>query len=225
MTRLFGTTHLGPSTLLEDEFEPLPPLTPWAKRVYDELREPDNLPDKRRLPEVNGDLSKVCDAFGAPYEKGAWVRGLGTELEPFRQAMNVSTAPIWLLPYLAQFVGVQIPKGTSEADARAMIMDRTHQLRGKPQTIIDVTKTFLTGDKAVFLQEQSDGNPFFFRLYIRSSEAPGDLTALKQAIAAVKPGAFTFEIVLSDAITWNASLSTWDLAQGPWDHPGSPPNP
>jgi hypothetical protein len=191
------------------------PLSPFAQRLYDELH---------RLPDVDDALAKTVDAIGAPYEDGAWVRGLGTDLTPYRPAMKVATAPGWLLPWLGQFVGVTVPRGTSDVDARALILARTHQLRGLPQTILDTTKALLSGSKFAYLQQHADGNPFKFRVYVRTAEV-ADADAIRRAITAVKPGAFTFELVLSSALTFDAALNTFDAAQGTIDNPGSPPNP
>lgn len=190
-------------------------LSPYGERLYDGVSV---------LPQVDDSLGKVCAGLAGPFEQVAWVRGLGTDLQPYRQAMRVATAPLWLLPYLGQFVGVTIPQGTSEADARAMVLARTHQKRGLPQTIVDVAKTYLTGSKFVHLEEHADDNPYFFRLYFHSGEVPADLTDLKRGVSAVKPGGFTFEISVSNALTWNAALNTWNNAQGEWDLPASPPN-
>src|SRR4051794_15903545 len=90
---------------------PSPPgvtLGPFAQNLYEILQ---------RLPQEQDDLGKLCDSIGASYEQGEFVRGLGTPLEPYRQAMKVSTAPGWLLPWLGQLVGVIVPKGMSDADA------------------------------------------------------------------------------------------------------------
>src|SRR4051794_9081753 len=102
-------------------------LNPYAARLYEPLS---------KLPEEDDALAKVVSAYAVPFEQAAWVRGLGTDLQPYRPAMSVDAAG-WVLPWLAQLVGVQIPKGTSDADARAMILARTQQKRGLPQTIID----------------------------------------------------------------------------------------
>ena len=207
---------LLPSSTTYPELPLLQQLEPYAQRLYDALQ---------RLPDQGDALGKLIDSMAKPFAQGAYVRGLGSDRQPYQRALSVEEAPEWALAWLGGLVGVRIPVGTLATDARALILARSHQLRGKPETIKAVTRQFLAEPKYVFLEEQADGDPFHFRVYVRTTQATATEAEMKPAIAAVTPAGFTFELIFTDAVTWAELTGTWDDATGTWDNPGSPPAP
>lgn len=218
-----------PTTLLPSEglYPEVPDLdlAPYGQRLYDSLSLPGA--GERGLPEVSNALGILSGAMAAPHEQVAWIRGLGTDLEPYRQAMKVATAPSWLLPWIAQFVGVTIPKGSTVIEARNIILARTNQLRGQPETIRNVVRSYLNAPQYVFLEEHANGDPFYFRVFIRASQIKVGYTStdVTKAIADVKPAGFDFDLLSTAGVAWDEAVGTWNAAQGPWDNPGNPPTP
>jgi hypothetical protein len=62
--------------------------------------------------------------------------------------------PVKALPYLAQFVGEELPPGLSEALMRERIKDQANQLRGTVWSIFAAAQRNLTGGRLVSIRER-----------------------------------------------------------------------
>lgn len=133
----------------------------------------------------------------------------------YSNMLDVDNAPAKGLPFLAQFVGVTLPVGLTEAASRAYIRARNRQNRGKPQAIIDAAKAHLSGTQYVSLAER-DSSAYHATVTVRTAEVV-DIDALTAAVEAVKPGGVKVAIVSTVGETWNEATHTWDTAPGAWD--------
>lgn len=86
--------------------------------------------------------------------------------------MDLARCPTAWLPWLAQFAGVTVPPGASDADARAWIDSTDGFKRGTPDAIRKSAQTNLTGSKTVLLQERLGGDPYALAVYTLSTETP-----------------------------------------------------
>jgi hypothetical protein len=68
--------------------------------------------------------------------------------------LDPDLCPAEALPYLAQFVGVKLPEGLTEAQQRFRIKATDGFNRGKPSAIIAAAQQFLTGNKTVIIRER-----------------------------------------------------------------------
>jgi hypothetical protein len=105
----------------------------------------------RLKPWQNDDLAIYCDAFGAMHEEVyTLVHDQGVDGDPdyvpgYGVLFDIDTCPYKWLGYLAQFAGVAIPPGTSDTDARAMILAHQSWSRGTAEGITRAASLALTG--------------------------------------------------------------------------------
>jgi hypothetical protein len=117
-------------------------------------------------------------------------------------ALNPSVASGSELQYLAQFVGVQLPTGVSDDNARSLIMEEGGFHRGTPAALIAAAKRNLSGTQSVALLERMNGagqaDAYAFSVVVRPEEVVNQ-AALITAILDVKPAGLVFTLVQSDA--------------------------
>lgn len=107
--------------------------------------------------------------------------------------MDLDRCPASALPWLAQFVGVRIPAGLTEAQQRAWAGSTDGFKRGTRQAMVGAAAATLTGDKTVVFRERS-GDPavkpeyaYFLDVSTYDSQTPNP-TATLAALTAQKPG-------------------------------------
>jgi hypothetical protein len=138
----------------------------------------------------------------------------------YGQIFDPVTCPTEQLGYLAQFVGVSIPAGMSDSDARALIRAEQGMQRGSPGAIIAAAQRFLT-TSFVVLQERTaaDGTPDAYHAVV--GFRPADLLTteadLIKAVEAVKPGGIQITYVASAGYTWNEAINTWSADTFTWN--------
>lgn len=92
-------------------------------------------------PWISDDLARVCDSIGAMCEPLALViedEGFDGEhgyVPGYGKLFNPEECPGKYLPYLGMFVGVSIPVGTPEAEARALIKAESGLQRGTEASV------------------------------------------------------------------------------------------
>ena len=129
--------------------------------------------------------------------------------------MDVDVAPVWALPWLAQFVGVSYVYGESEASQRIRIKEASGFHRGTPAAIIGAARQHLTGTRRVELYER-DGSPWVFRVRTYTSETP-DPAKVQAAVLALKPAGLVFNYELQAGIEINGLVGTIDGLVGTID--------
>lgn len=145
--------------------------------------------------EVDGIVQDSGGLDGDPSYEPGW----GALLDP-----DTSTD----LGFLGNFVGVMLPSGISEADARVLVRAESGINRGTPAAIISAVKRNLSGTQAVTLFERTaaDGTTpdgYHFVIVVLTSEVIS-ATALTAAVNAVKPGGLMWTLV---------QTASWTIAQ------------
>jgi hypothetical protein len=106
--------------------------------------------------------------------------------------MDPDTAPSEALGWLAQFVGVGLQDGLSDAAQRARIKSTDGFKRGTAGAIVGAAQQYLTGTKTVILRERdpsvdvANGGAYGFTVLTYASETP-DQAAVLAALTAQKP--------------------------------------
>ena len=90
------------------------------------------------------------------------------------------------LPWLAQFVGVTIRTGATDAQARALIAELSGFKRGTRASIIAAAQTTLTGAQTVYVQERYSADPYILAVRTVAGETT-DLNITRAALLAAKP--------------------------------------
>lgn len=95
----------------------------------------------RLQPWLTDDLARYCDVFGAMFDE-TWtlvmdqsVDGQSDYVPGYGVLFDVDLCPARWLPVLGQIVGVPVPAGISEADARQLIKDESAIHRGTAKAI------------------------------------------------------------------------------------------
>jgi len=91
--------------------------------------------------------------------------------------MDVNRAPAKWLGWLAQFAGVQLQRGLSDAAQRARIATTDGQQRGAPNALIGAARQYLTGAQTVILRER-DGSAYRLTVITYTSQTPNQAQAL-----------------------------------------------
>ena len=126
--------------------------------------------------------------------------------------MDVDAAPEWVLPWLAQFVGVTTLPGLSAPSQRLRIKKAAGFSRGTPAAIKAAAQQFLTGTKTVELYER-DGGIWRFRLRTYLSETP-DSQKVYDAVLALKPAGVVLAYEVQNGIEINGLTGTIDSLVG-----------
>lgn len=133
----------------------------------------------------------------------------------WQRLFDVDTAPMFVLPWLAQLVGERLPVGVDENGARDWIKISPNWLRGTPQGIVNSVKRLLTGRQVVQFRERShlDGtyDARCIAILTYASETP-DEEAVRQALRRNVPANLLWEYNVIDAATWalvEAGMANW----------------
>lgn len=147
-------------------------------------------------------LLRYCDALCRAYVEQIWGYVSDTDDElGWVIAFDVYNAPAEALPYLAQFVGVVLGPGSTEADQRAAILDHAGFRRGTPEAMISAVARTLTGTQTVNLVERVGGNAYQLEVETLPGETP-DAELTERAILSQKPIGIVFNALSSAGQTW-----------------------
>lgn len=186
---------------------PAPVLTPFAQGLYDSLG-PLAYDDANQ----GYSLAHFCAAIAKMFDQVNGYASFKTNGTPgWGAMMNADLSPPEALPWLAQFVGVQIPSGSPAATARQMIHNASGFRRGTPTSIINSVKDTLIGGKHVSLQERDEG--FAYRLVVvtYTADTPSPAATLA-AILAQKPAGIVLTYVTAVSEVWDEAVNTWNTA-------------
>jgi hypothetical protein len=148
----------------------------------------------------------LCEALGRMLEQVAEVFDPEGDVPPLAPILDVELCPAWALPWLAQLVGVVLPYGVGDDEARTYIRDVAGFERGTPASLRAAAGLFLTGDKTVYFRERDPTGadpPYTLEVVTVASETP-DPAAVLRALLAQKPGG----IVLN-----YRTVAGWDYQQ------------
>jgi hypothetical protein len=126
-----------------------------------------------------GELFQIVDDYG----RDQIVSG---ELAPgWSQVLDLTRAPTVALPWLAQFVGVQLTAGLTDAQQRMQIASVGGWNRGTISAMVLAAQATLTGTKTVnFVERNTDA--YTMTVITKSSETPNPVATLA-ALVSQKP--------------------------------------
>lgn len=158
-----------------------PPAVPAvAEAWYDELKVSQPADEQLGWPFLIL-LSGFAAAFGELHDL---VRD--TDAGPgWSPALDPARAKVWALPWTAQFAGVSLTPGASEAEWRDEITSPPAFQRGTRQAIIDATSRYLAGNRSVTVYER-DGSPWAITVITYTAETP-DAAAAERGARSQKP--------------------------------------
>lgn len=144
---------------------------------------------------------------------------------PGAPLLDPETCPAWALPWLAQVLGVPLPPGLPEAEARVLVASVGGWARGTRGALLATAQALTTGTHTVFFEERNedaDDPPYSFLIRTLESETP-DSAALERALRLQKPGGLIMDYGTVAGLTWDAlggEYATWDdlgAAFSTWD--------
>lgn len=149
-------------------------------------------------------LLELIEEEGSEGEDG-WVPAWG-------KLLNVELCPADNLRFLAQWVGVEVPKGAGEEEARALIREQPARLRGTAGAIETAIRRNLSGNKAFTLIERRNAegveDAYRFIVVVAPGELPSE-AALVAAVNAVKPAGVFWTLIVTEGHEWVAATRTW----------------
>lgn len=198
-------------------------------------------------PWLTPDFEAFLRAASAPYEQVAEIteeigeQGRPGWVPPYAVLLNPETCPVRYLPYLGNFIGVQIPVGTPEAEARALIKAESGIERGTRASVESAISRHLAPGSSFSLIERrnlaDEPDPYSFLVIIQGAmlnqswflttgtwesqtgkwEDPGtDTTDLEAAVNATKPAGLVWSLILSEALPWLLVTGTWESQTTTW---------
>jgi hypothetical protein len=175
-----------------------PTLTHSAQRLYDYLA-PLAEEDERH----GYALALYLSALARLVDEVADLSRDGEDGRPgWSDLFNPERIPARLLPWLAQFRGVQLPQGLAVEEQRQRIREADGFRRGSPAAMIAAAKRTLTGTQTVYLTERS-GSAYALTVATLTSETP-DPAATLAALREQKPAG----IVLTHALITGGDYGT-----------------
>ncbi len=162
-----------------------------------------------------GDLARLCDAIGEMAEPLAEIiedqgfDGQAGFVPSYGILMNPTTCPAEYLPWLGMFVGVPIPEGMPEAEARELIKLELGIHRGTQASIEQAILRTLGPTPFILLSrtnETLEANAYWFIVIIPKGH--GEPGPVEEAIRATKPAGLRFKVVEREG-TWFAGTKKW----------------
>ena len=164
--------------------------------------------------DTDGHLETLCDAVGAMFEQAAQLAGPGPAGEPgWSILLDVARCPGYALPWLGQFVGVNVDSTLDEAGQRQQIRAETGMARGTPASLVAAAQRYLTGTRAVILIERdaavcSTVPAYGLKVLTRTSETT-DTGVVLAALIAAKPAGIILEYDTVDGQTWKDVIDNY----------------
>lgn len=179
--------------------EPLPPgLESFAARYYESMA-----PLAWMDASTGYALALFCGALGTMFQPVEDVARDTPEGPGWSAVVDLTRCPAAWLPWLAQFIGVTVPAGATDAQARAWIAETDGFNRGTPAAIRAAAAATLTGSQTVVLQERLGGDAYALGAYTIATETPS-VTQTRAAIVAQKPGGIVLTYSTGAANTYQA---------------------
>lgn len=132
---------------------------------------------------------------------------------------DVDLVPTQFIPFLAQFVGVQIPAGTDDATARQMVRAEQGFQRGTVAAMTNAALRNLTTDFLVFQQRTAlDGSEDAWSIVLgyRTADLLTTAQDLMNAVLAVKPAGIIINFVGSTGFLWDEAINDFSTDTGDW---------
>lgn len=169
----------------------------------------------------------LCEGIGRMLEQLAEVFDPEGDAPPLAPILDVDLCPDWALPWLAQWVGVQLPVGITADQARLLIREVSGFKRGTPAALRAAAAYYLTGTRRVYFNERLADNAYRLGVITLASETP-DPAQVLAAIMAQKPAGIvlsysaiagqTYRAVLTEVDSYRELRSTWTSYRDLRDH-------
>jgi hypothetical protein len=175
----------------------------FAQRAFDAM-EPVHTDDLAIYLGALGTIFQEIEDYAADTDDGVgWSILVDLERAPFKG-----------LPWLAQFKGVQIPIGVTDAVARQVIEEAAGWARGTVASVRAIIQQYLTGNKVVIIQER-DSSPYHFSVTTYTSESgdAGNQAKIVAAIVSVKPAGLQFTYTVSTGQDYQNIFATYATYQ------------
>lgn len=204
-----------------------PVLSPFAARAY-QLVAPIATED-----EANAwALAIYIAALSEPFNEIDELASDGPDGQPgWYKLMDPNLIPDKGLPWLAQFLGVDLTGVTDPADMRYLIATRPSWNRGTTRAMIDAVAPLLTGNKTVIFRERYP-TPYQLSVVTRTAETP-DSAAVLKALLSQKPAGIVltytvlsgqdYQSVFTDHASYNIVYTTYATYQDLLDDNASGP--
>ena len=115
---------------------------------------------------------------------------------------DVDNVPSKWLPWLGQFSGTSIDPALNDNAARAIVAARAGFTRGRPSTITNIAKGYLTGTQYVLLEERYNGDPYTYSVIVQTDQVT-DAAQLNAALTAAKPAGLNFNLYIVDVLVYS----------------------
>lgn len=173
-------------SILDDAPTDLAPDT-FAERLYEMLA-----PLARADPDNAWSLLLYINAVGVMFQLIEDLVRDTPEGPGWSILLDLDRCPVEALPWLGQFVGVRIPPGMNEADARLRIAHTDGFKRGTRNALIGAASSTLTGAKTVIFRERdhapadTPNYAYYLSVYTYVTQTPNAAATLA-ALLAQKP--------------------------------------
>jgi hypothetical protein len=180
---------------------PAPDLTPTGEFLWDEVGVAQPGDDRRGWP-ARMFIGAVARALGPLFDL---VRD--TDDGPgWSAVLSDERAPVWALPWLAQFAGVTLSPGLTEAQQRQRVCSPPSFDRGTFDGMVAAIGQTLTASRYVFALERQ-GSPYRITIVTRTSETPNAAVTLAAA-KSQKPAGLVLTHVVTAVRTYLENTTT-----------------
>lgn len=206
-----------------------PIVTSWSQELYDQLVSftPGDATNGWALLRL---VNAMCDPMFQELDDLA--RDTVDGYPGWSVLLDLNRAPTKALPWLAQFVGVQLLGTLSDAEMRTTIATKGGVRRGTLGSIIAAAQQYLTGAQTVIVRERYDASnpnadsPYNIQVttYTSQSGDAGNQALMQAAVLAQKPvgDVMSFRVVagqdwqsvVNNNATWTTLLANFTTWQG-----------
>lgn len=151
----------------------------------------------------------LAEAMMRPFQQMGEVLDPPDPHVPWEPLFNLAIAPDWVLPWLAQVVGVRLPNGLTPDQQRNAIVELAFLKRGSPGAIKTAAGLALTGTKQVWLRERDAGDAYLLEIVTKVNETP-DMAAVYRSVLLQKPAGIAF--THRTTVGWDYQQMTIDFA-------------
>lgn len=163
-------------------------------------------------------LLTLCGALGAMFQPIRTLVRADDQGNPgWSLLLDITRCPTANLPYLGQFVGVQVDPSLDDAQQRLQISQESGMARGTVGAITAAAQKYLTGSQTVIISER-DPDAYSFTVTTFTDETP-DSDVVEAALEAAKPAGLilvytnvagqTWGILKANEATWADVISTF----------------
>jgi hypothetical protein len=148
-------------------------------------------------------LLRLCEVIAAPV---AEVDGLAADTDTqvgWGPLLDPDLCPAKALPWLGQMIGVTVPVGTPEVDARYLVTHSPGWSRGTPPAVLAAARRWLNGDRRAVLTERAGGDAYAVGVTVYAAQVI-NLTALTSSVRAALPAGLSLTVTV---------LTGWTIAQ------------